>query len=677
MDKLINKLNKQQKKAVSHYQGPCMVYAGPGSGKTTVITHRIGQLITKHQVSPNHILVITFTKAAAEEMKHRFQKLVSKQIPSFNRVQFGTFHSVFFRIIRTYTGYDLGNIISEAEKYSVIKNIAKTLMIDHADDDELIKELLLEMSLYYSDYINRHSFESEALDTKVFKRVIDSYENYKRDHRKIDFDDMLIKCYRLLTRNPQLLKHLRNQYQYILIDEFQDINLIQFEIIKLLSAPQNNLFVVGDDDQSIYSFRGGRPEFILDFGQYFSNSEKIVIDVNYRSQENIITGSNALIANNQIRIPKEIVAHHPATREIIYLTPKNREEENCHISTVIDDWVKEGIPHDEIAIIYRTNILGAGIVSELLENQIPFYCKDQIYNIYEHWASKDLLTYLNCSHSLLNGTALASIINRPSRYISKRALELAQGYHKDLLTSLRVRGELKPYQIKLLDQLELDFKNIRHLSTQEAIAYIRKEVGYDQYIVNYCLEKRISSNGILEILDEVEEAGAKYSDQGTFLKHVSDFKVQIRQHKRKSPNQGEVNLLTMHSAKGLEFSVVIVVGAIEGIIPHSKALDCIEDIEEERRLFYVAITRAKEALYISSPQFRYDRRVEPSRFVAEMGRKGTEKEALSIGKSIYHRFFGKGLIEGITNKIIKVRFVKDDVIKDLDLETCIKNNILQ
>lgn len=677
MEKYLNRLNEQQKKAVLHGQGPCMVYAGPGSGKTTVITYRIKHLIKACRVNPNHILVITFTKAAAEEMKQRFYCLVKDEIPGAGRVHFGTFHSVFFRIIRSHWGYGLGQILDEGEKYTVIKNIAKTLMIDYADDDELIKELLLEMALYYSNYTGRQNFTSQCILTKDFLRLIDCYENYKNDHQKIDFDDMLIKCYRLLNENPKVLKLLRNQFQYILIDEFQDINQIQFEIIKLLSAPQYNLFVVGDDDQSIYSFRGGRPDFILDFEKYFPNSNKIVIDVNYRSQGNLIKGANALITNNKVRIPKNIVAYHSPKEEIRYMIPKSREEENRLVSSLIKDWHRSGVSYGDMAIIYRTNMLGAAMVGELLENQIPFYCKDQIYNIYEHWAARDILTYLSLGQNPMDSRGMASIINRPTRYISKKAMEAALNYHKDFITALKVKGELKSYQTKHLDQLQLDLKNIGNLSTHQAIGYIRRQVGYDQYIENYCVEKKISSNGIFEILDEVEESSAKFSEQGAFLQYISNFKAQIKQHKNKIKNQDEVNLLTMHGAKGLEFKIVFIIGAIEGIVPHNKVLETEEAIEEERRLFYVAITRAKENLYVSSPQFRYDKRAETSRFVDEMKQLTPVKDGLTIGKAIYHRLFGKGLIEGITDKIVKIRFLNSNQIKDFDLQTCIRNRILQ
>ncbi|WP_026476096.1 ATP-dependent helicase [Alkaliphilus transvaalensis] len=670
----LNNLNHQQKKAAMHVNGPCMIYAGPGSGKTTVITHRLSYLIKQYKINPQNILVITFTKAAAEEMKSRFHQFQGDFFES--NVNFGTFHSVFFKVIRTWGGYGLKDILNEKEKYILIKNIVKTLNIEHGEDDEYIKEIILELGLYYSNYLNREAFTPHTMDKADFIRIVDCYENYKKDNKKIDFDDMLIQCYHLLKSNPKILSRLRQQYQYILIDEFQDINMIQFEIVRMLAEPLNNLFVVGDDDQSIYSFRGANPQFILEFDKIYPEAEKIIINMNYRCRQKVIERANALISKNQVRVDKKIEAFKTEGGVVEYHSPKDREEEKKEICELIQDCLKRGYHYKDIAIIYRTNILANGMIEALLEYQIPYYCKDQVNNIYDHWVVRDIIAYLKCANNINDRESLTRILNKPTRYISKKSVAEANSYHKDLITSLKVKGNLKPYQIKLLDQLEIDFKNISRLTTIEAIRYIRKEMKYDEYIEGYCFDKKISSNGIFELIDEFEESSLKYLEHHAFLKHIEDFKNMIKEPKKKEAGDNEVQLLTMHSAKGLEYGVVIVVDAVEGITPHSKSMEEVDEIEEERRLFYVAITRAKEELYIYSPQFRFDRKAEPSRFINEMQYTGPKRSELKIGKEVFHKIFGRGFIEGLTEKIVKIRFTKNNLVKDLDLEICMKNNIL-
>lgn len=670
-------LNQDQQRAVTHFQGPCMVYAGPGSGKTTVITQRIAHLIRERGVKPNQILVITFTKAAAEEMQERFQRLAEAMDLAGKGVQFGTFHSVFFRILRTYEGYQLSDTLSEGEKYNIIKGLAQKLEINYGDDEELIRDAILDIGLYYSHYLTKGQFRPQSLSQEDFQRLLKSYENYKENYRKIDFDDMLIKCYELLQRQPQVLERLRRQFQYILIDEFQDINEIQFHMVKLLSYPLNNLFVVGDDDQSIYSFRGGRPDFILDFKKHYPQGAEITIAVNYRSQEKIIQAANRLIKHNQKRIPKEITPFHGPGPEIIYVEPKDRVDENLQVCALIMEALKEGVPLGEIAVIYRTNLMVSGLVNDLLESHIPFYCKDQIFNLFEHWTSQDILAYLSCANQILDSKALRRIINKPTRYIPKKALEEAAGYHKDLISGLKYQGNLMSYQMKFLETLELDLKNIRNLSTHEAIQYIRKEVNYDRYIESYCVEKGISSNGLFEILDELEEAALKTPSQLDFLVQVRDFKLRLQHSEIKSKGKDKVNLLTMHGAKGLEFQRVIIIGAVEGVVPHHKVLEDPQGIEEERRLFYVAVTRAKERLMIFSPRLRFDKPTEISRFVQEMQGEAIHPGGLTLGKTIVHRVFGKGIIESITAGIMKVRFEQGNQVKQLDVEHCLKHRILR
>jgi len=672
----LKQLNPQQLEAVQHFEGPCMVYAGPGSGKTTVITHRVGYLIDHYKVDANKILVISFTKAAADEMKSRFEESYQYFSSSHKNVSFGTFHSTFFKILRSYYRYNLGNILDEGEKIGVIKNIVKTLNIGNELDDDLIKDIILDVGLFKSNILDQDNFTPNSISKEDFERVVFSYETYKKDSFKIDFDDMLTKCYQLLVNQPSVLQSIRDAYQYILIDEFQDINSIQFEIIKLIVASRKNLFVVGDDDQSIYSFRGANPNFILEFDRIFKNTKKIILNLNYRSQEIIIDTANKLISNNEFRVDKKMISTKNPGVEIQFSRPKTREMENQEVSEVISTLLEEGYTYRDIAVIYRTNILSSSIVDSFLDNNIPFISRDNIYNIYEHWMAKDIVAYLKATVNLNDREALKRIINRPTRYITNKAKKDADEYHKDFITSLRVKGNLMPYQVTYLDKLEVDLKNLKSMDAKEAIHYIRKDIGYDDYINNYCLEKGIHGEGLLEILDELEDISLKHGNTMEFLNHINEFKKSLQENKRSSYAKGnQVELLTMHSAKGLEFKVVIIIEALEEIIPHSKSQDE-ESIEEERRLFYVAITRAKERLYIYSPMSKYDKKADVSRFIGEMELFKEKLNTFQKGQEIFHKVFGKGLIQKADKNMLKVWFFKSNETKDLDLAICAENNLI-
>ncbi len=672
---IIKSFNNQQQAAIEHIKGPCLVCAGPGSGKTTVIVNRVLNLIYKHRINPANILVITYTKAAAEEMKSRFLELVADYSHRAN-VSFGTFHSIFYKVLRERYNYSLNNIIHDKEKQQVLRNIIRTLGLSNYEDAEVLKGLINDISSLKSA-VEKNSFSPVSMTTDDFKRVYSCYENYKQDCHKIDFDDMLEKCYLLLMKEETILNSLRSQYQYILIDEFQDINEIQFAIVKMLAQPLNNLFVVGDDDQSIYSFRGARPEFILDFTKEFPMAREIIISNNYRSQEKIISAANLLIENNTSRIEKSIAATRPPLEDIRLIYPENKGEENRQLIDLINDFIQKGCSYRDIAIIYRTNLLANSVINSLLESQIPFQCRDHISNIYEHWAVEDILNYLRLASTGDNPYLLASIINKPTRYISRRLAEAANGPESCSFTNIMMKGELKPYQLKRLIQLKQDLELLKSKSAYEAITYIRKDIGYDKHIEEYCVEKQLSSDDLFEVLDEFQELALKYTRIQDFIDCINSFKLRLKQYKATKNNDNEVLLTTMHSAKGLEFRVVIIIGAVEGLIPHYKSEANEETLEEERRLFYVAVTRAKEHLIISSPRFRYDKRAEASRFIDEMALREKLRGDITKGQRILHRVFGKGIVEMIKDKIMIVKFFKENQIKELDIEICVNNGLIE
>ncbi|MGL5507027.1 MAG: ATP-dependent helicase, partial [Paraclostridium sp.] len=444
----INKLNDNQRNAVQHLNGPCMVLAGPGSGKTRVITYRIVNMIINNNINPKSILAISFTKASSTEMKNRAISLSHDN--RLNSVTYGTFHSVFFRILRFFEKYELDCILDEKSKKYAIKGILKNLSVENAEDDDVIVSVINEISYVKNELMDKVDFDSEILTKDEFTKVYNMYEDYKAQMKKIDFDDMLIKTYYLLKSNQRVLDRVRSVYRYILVDEFQDINKVQFEVIKLIASPNNNIFVVGDEDQSIYGFRGSRPDFLLEFEQYFNNSKKYILDINYRSKKGIIDIANKLIHKNENRYEKVIKCDREELGVVKYLNVEDAEDEARIIAKdIIKKCEDNNINYDDFAIIYRTNIQSRALVDVFMDMHIPFVVRDSIVTIYDHWVAKDLLAYLRLAIDPYINEDWIRIINKPFRYISKDSIKLASE-DKNFIDSLITKGGLHPKQIKTL-----------------------------------------------------------------------------------------------------------------------------------------------------------------------------------------------------------------------------------
>lgn len=617
----LDSLNTNQLRAVEHIDGPCMVLAGPGSGKTRVITYRIANMVLEKNIPAARILAISFTKASSMEMKNRL-KSISADI-RLSKVTCGTFHSVFFRILRYFENLQLKSIVDDKEKRYAIKNIIKNLKIENMDDEDSITQVMTEISYLKNELTNPLDFNSDVLTKDDFNRVYSMYESYKENVRKIDFDDMLIRTYHMLKEYPNRLEFVRNVYKYILIDEFQDINRVQFEIIRMIANPNNNIFAVGDEDQSIYGFRGARPDFLLEFEKYFNGTEKIFLDINYRSKKEIIDISNNLIKNNLNRFEKTIKCATGKGAGIKYIEPYDPEEEATFIAKEIQKNVNEKEDeYSEYAVIYRTNIQSRALIDVFMNMRIPFTVKDSIVTIYSHWAICDIISYLKLSLDPNRTLDWERIINRPLRYIPKVAISKAKT-SKNFIGCLMSECDLKKIQMRTLEELDIDMSYIKGLNPKNAISYIRSTLDYDRYILDYCQNRKIKPSGIVEIMNEFESSAVNFKTIEEFLEHIEIIKRKAEENTLNSQQDGVI-FTTMHSAKGLEFENVYVIGASEGISPHEKTYE-IDDkdkieyqIEEERRLMYVAITRAKNNLCISSPKNRYSKKIKTSRFVKEM-----------------------------------------------------------
>ena len=674
----IDKLNENQLKAVNHLDGPCMVLAGPGSGKTRVITYRIANMVVNKNIKPTSILALSFTKASSIEMKNRALSLSNDF--RMNKVTYGTFHSVFFRILRYFENYNIESILDEKTKRIGLKNILKGLNIENADDDETIGQVINEISYVKNELMDKRDFKSEVLTNDEFIKVYNFYEEYKQQMNKIDFDDMLIKTYELLKNNKAALDRVRSVYRYILVDEFQDINKVQFEALKLIANPSNNIFVVGDEDQSIYGFRGSRPDFLLEFEEYFSNTKKVLLDINYRSKGEIINIANRLIEKNTNRYEKVIKCGQGNGAKVNYISPEDSEEEAVYIAKDIKNKVQEDYTeYTDFAVIYRTNIQSRALVDVFMDMRIPFVVKDSIVTIYDHWAAQDILAYLRIGVNPNSNKDWIRIINKPFRYISKDNLNLIKD-EPDFINSLINKCDLHPKQVKTINDLDIDISYVKGLNPKNAISYIRTTLDYDRYILDYCANRKIKTNGLIEILNELESSATNFKTIQEYLEHIERVKSEIVDNKNNKETDGVI-FTTMHSAKGLEFKNVYIIGANEGTIPHEKSYEIDDEekkndqIEEERRLMYVAITRAEENICISSPINKYGKRVSKSRFVEDI-KAPTKKEmdSLTIGDRIYHKKFKEGTIVEKNGDSIKIRFKDRD--RALNSKVCLTKRII-
>ncbi|TAH64636.1 MAG: ATP-dependent helicase [Anaerolineaceae bacterium] len=604
-------LNQAQKNAVRHKDGPMLVLAGPGSGKTLVITERTKYLIQEHKIYEENILVITFTRAAAGEMKERFLRLMGI---NGTGVSFGTFHSIFFAILRYAYNLRPENIIREEERRACIKDIVFSMGQEYEDEKEFISELLSEISMVKGNRIELSTYYSLSCGDEVFRRIYREYNKKIKSAKKIDFDDMLLLCYELLSERSDILKLWQNKFKYILVDEFQDINILQYDIVRMLAAPKNNLFIVGDDDQSIYRFRGAKPEIMLNFPQDYPDSKKIFLNINYRSNIHIINCAGHLISHNKTRYKKELTAHVKGGSEVLIGHFETMAEQNDKLAEEIIRLVKENKSLSDMAILVRTNLGAGAILHKLMEYNIPFIAGDNLPNIYDHWITQDLVSYIRIAMGENNRGLYFRIINRPTRYIGRECFDNHQVNIKDIYDYY----EDKEWMRGRIEQLEYDLAMLSKMTPFAAIQYIRRGIGYEEFLKEYASQRKMKYEELLDIIDELHESSRGFTSYSDWFTHMEEYKEELKRQAQNSKNRKTdgIHIMTMHSSKGLEFSRVFLIDVNEGITPHKKAV-LPESIEEERRLFYVAMTRAKKQLYIFSSKQRYNKAMIPSRFIAE------------------------------------------------------------
>lgn len=609
--------NKEQKEAIMHRDGPAMVLAGPGAGKTYVITNRVKALIDEYGVKPEQILVVTFSKAAAVEMKERFEMLTGgRRLP----VRFGTFYSVFFQILRLAYHYEVKDIATPALKYRFLEETLNETGYEVDDKKEFLSDIEKEISRVKGEGIEIDCYFSSACSAEIFQKMYRGYQEKLQRHRCLDFDDMVVYTYQLLKEREDIRRRWQAQFRYLLIDEFQDINRLQYETVCMLAEPENNLFIVGDDDQSIYGFRGAKPGIMLSFPKRFPDTKQIVLGVNYRCSDEIMKAAERLIGKNNERYEKHIVANKGKEQPVHMKKCENLPDEAEKIVAQIQMYQKEGIAYQEMAVLFRTNMQMRLLAGKLMEHGFPFTMRENLPNLFDTWMAKDIMCYLQLALGNRSREKFLKIANRPVRYLSRTAFTESEVSFDKLRAYYAVKNQ--EWMEERIWNFEYDLKNLASLSPYAAIHFIRKGIGYDEFLKTYADERNVNADDWFDVLDEMQEMARDKKSIPEFLSFVENYGdtlEEMRQEQKKQQVKEEpgVSLMTMHASKGLEFPVVFVPTLNEDIVPYRKAVQE-GNLEEERRMLYVAMTRAKTYLHLSFVKERFHKEAEPSPFLYEI-----------------------------------------------------------
>lgn len=640
-------LNRAQIEAVRHQEGPLLTLAGAGSGKTSVLVSRAGYLMAVGKADPSSILLVTFSSKAAAEMKERIMSLPGLEAKETAKVTARTFHSFFLYLLRT-RGFRQEILSNARHQQFIVKRILREMGLQDSYEAETL------LSLWSAHRMNMTGLEELPANTPAEveqKQIFARYEAWKEENEQMDFDDILVLSYRLLNSDASLLQTLQRRYRYVMVDEFQDTGLLPYELLKLIVRPHANLMVVGDDDQTIYSFNGARNEFILEFDQTFPGAKIITLDVNYRSLSSIVGLGNEIIQENKRRRPKKLLSTRKSGGVPLYLRPDDPDDEAEELLKFIVQEVGEGRKkYGDYAILYRTSNNSRAVFEQLVMKEIPFIHYEQGDLFYEQWMVKPVMDHLRLSLDRRNFKAMEGILN--SLYIN-RDKGMAFIHEKDAprpkkgpLAHLLTYPGLKEFQVEQIRERSKMIKSLKALEPVGAIREIRLRF-YDKYLeADGSQEPTMHKEFIQEGLDELEASAKRFKDVASFVGFV-DRLIDIHREmaaRKKDDSADAVKLMTIHKAKGLEYPSVCLIGASEGILPHSSSLEAgrLDDnhpltpkqqkgsdaLEEERRLAYVAVTRAKDELIISSPSYYRGRKVEVSRFLQSVFRIENETAAV-------------------------------------------------
>ena len=660
-------LNDKQIEAVNHKEGPCLVLAGAGSGKTRVLTERIIKLIDDG-ISPYNILAITFTNKAANEMRSRVElKLGSVS----NSIFIGTFHSFGLRVLRDNyrsIGYSSNiTILDQDDSKSLIKRILKEEDLDPKDYD--IKHIINRISSSKNDGVSPSEYSRLFLrdDDKVIALVYEKYLKLLKENNSVDFDDLLLKPVELFKKNPEILEHYQERFKYILVDEYQDTNSIQYELCKLLAKKYNNIFVVGDANQSIYSWRNADYRNILNFERDYKNAKVVLLEENYRSTNNILKAGKKL----------NLWTSSGDGEKIDYIRVEDEMKEASFAINKIKELVSLGYSYKDFAILYRTNAQSRIIEQTCASNSIPYNVIGS-YKYLDRKEIKDLIAYLNIIYNPNDSVSLERVINTPRRGIGAKTID-------------NIRNKAQENNISMFDAIdsgkELDWKKIvleliEDAKEMDLVEIIENTLIKTGLRMEYENDKSIESERRLETLDEFKSLAINFEENGiydleTFLENI----MLVSDTGQYSNNDDEVTLMTLHSAKGLEFKVVFILGMEEGIFPHNRSFESASELEEERRLCYVGITRAKSKLYLLSArqrtiygstsgtiESRFIKEIDPSllnstntrptltddKVIPNMYNKSSD--GISPGDKVIHNIFGEGVVISVNGSIATIAF---------------------
>ncbi|WP_144523682.1 UvrD-helicase domain-containing protein [Bacillus pumilus] len=622
-----------QLQAVTHKDGPMLVLAGAGSGKTRVLTARAAYLMSHHHIPAHHILLVTFTTKASSEMKERLRKQYQLHPSQASQVVTGTFHSLFYKMLlhddaNKWNGQHLIKFDWQKEQY-----IRKAIMNEGLDEKDYPTDQVLQSIGYWKNAF----LPGELPDLKDEKEkhmwtIYQSYEQQKRDNQQFDFDDMAIACLHMLTEQPELLKRYQERFKYILVDEFQDINPVQYQLIQLLAGESEQLFCVGDDDQAIYAFRGSNPAFILEFKRDYPSAQIVHLHANYRSHHTIVASADAIIKKNQHRYEKTLKAVRSETIPPTLFYPYDEEEEATMIVADIQEKIKNGAKPSDICVLFRTNTGGRAIYERLHQSAIPYETESGVKAFYSRRIVRVLLAFLSLSQDADDVAAMKQLL--PVFFLKQQTLNTMKALtiteDCSMVDALGKLTDIQPFQQKKLQSIVPLFRTLRNLKPSDAVAFIEQKMGLGDY-----LKKRVNDTNVLEKgtddVRDVKIAAKRFETIEAFLAHAEHMKSA---EKEKTDEPG-VQLMTIHRAKGLEFQTVYITCVVDGALPHDFSLDELrngdeEALEEERRLLYVAMTRAEQSLYLSVPSFRRGKTAHRSRFLYPLLKKNralfTEKQ---------------------------------------------------
>ena len=605
------KKNPSQLRAIAHLSGPMMVLAGPGSGKTSVIVERTSYMIHPHQVPETGILVVTFSKAAAREMKERFLRLENR---SGSGVTFGTFHGVFYGILKCAYGLDARNILSEEQKKQFLGELVEQYGEELRQEGEFLEELGREISMVKGNRVELEYYYSKNCPDEIFRKIYLGYQKKCRALRLLDFDDMLLNTWELLRERTDIRRAWQERFPYILVDEFQDINPVQYDVIRLLAEPRKNLFIVGDDDQSIYHFRGARPQIMMNFEKDYPGTQKVLLNVNYRCTEEILNSAMRMIKHNKNRFPKKLSTPNEKGCPVQICQLEQPRQQSLFVLKDLQKFVEAGGSLEDAAVLFRTNLEAENMVNVLMEFHLPFTMKERLPDLYEHWICRNLLDYMEMAQGDMSRKRFLAVMNRPNRYISREAV-----YEKRVsLESLRMYYEEKEWMCDRIDLLEEQLKLLRQMKPYAAVNFIRHGIGYEEYLRDYAAYRKIKSEELFELLDRIQESTKGMDSLEQWKEHMEDYGNKLKEQAARQSQKSEgVTISTLHSVKGLEYERVYILNVNEGSIPYKKAV-LEEQLEEERRLFYVGMTRARKKLFLCYVTHQFEKERERSRFLEEV-----------------------------------------------------------